>query len=233
MRKAVIIQQAARSSSVLFSPRHERRGRRGSSAKLGDIALVRLWSRQAKVVGACGGKAGGAAWVVAVTCRALGDNVTVQAKLVDARAAVVEEREALRAGLARRQAVAQARALLKLMQATAHAMSKARAPACQRLGSEGCIRGCLAAAAASAADHCGAKLGCSCLESRWCVACARQQRAWLCCPAGPGPLNPQESLLSGAMCSHRALLQALLLCAVTDDLGVLCRFQAWPTQEPL
>lgn len=97
---------------------------------LRDIALVRLWLRQAKVVGACGGKAGGAAWVVAVTCRALGDIVTLQAKLVDARAAVVEEREALRAGLARRQAVAQARALLELMQATAHAMSKARAPAC-------------------------------------------------------------------------------------------------------
>lgn len=81
------------------------------------------------MVGACGGKAGGAAWVVAVTCRALGEIVTVQAKLVDARAAVVEEREALRAGLARRQAVAQARALLELMQATAHAMSKVRAPA--------------------------------------------------------------------------------------------------------
>ena len=49
-----------------------------------------------------------------------------QGQLEGARGAVAAELEALRAGLARRQAVAQARALLELMQATAHAMSKAR-----------------------------------------------------------------------------------------------------------
>ncbi|KAK9821420.1 hypothetical protein WJX81_002272 [Elliptochloris bilobata] len=48
----------------------------------------------------------------------------VQTQLEVARGAVAAELEALRAGLARRQAVAQARALLELMQATAHAMSK-------------------------------------------------------------------------------------------------------------
>ena len=49
-----------------------------------------------------------------------------QGQLEGAREAVAAELEALRAGLARRQAVAQARALLELMQATVHAMSKAR-----------------------------------------------------------------------------------------------------------
>lgn len=63
-----------------------------------------------------------------VASRGLGGART-QAKLEGARGAVAAELEALHAGLARRQAVAQARALLELMQATAHAMSKARARA--------------------------------------------------------------------------------------------------------
>ena len=53
--------------------------------------------------------------------------VDAQAQLESARGAVAAELDALRAGLARRQAVAQARALLELMQAAAHAMSKSRA----------------------------------------------------------------------------------------------------------